>query len=200
MASSCATASGFRFRAFRAGGAAARRLPRRPAGRAAARSARRSGSWSAGSCSASRAAVRDASLVMPDAWLRVTFTESGDLPSAADARDEVLRWKLRRLVPFRVDELRVGATEVDAARRPGGAAAPAPRLRRRAAPRPARGGVRRRRRAPRPDHQRQPGAARRRSRRPRRPRTDARRALVAWSRSEGYTLVFARGGEPVLHR
>jgi hypothetical protein len=56
--------------------------------------------------------VKDASLVLPDAWLRVTFTESGELPGTADALDEVLRWKLRRLVPFRVDELRVGATEV----------------------------------------------------------------------------------------
>ena len=56
--------------------------------------------------------VRDASLVLPDAWLRVTFTESGDLPDTSEAMDEVLRWKLKRLVPFRVDELRVGATEV----------------------------------------------------------------------------------------
>jgi hypothetical protein len=56
--------------------------------------------------------IKDASLVLPDAWLRVTFTESGDLPKTADALDEVLRWKLRRLVPFRVDELRIGATEV----------------------------------------------------------------------------------------
>jgi hypothetical protein len=56
--------------------------------------------------------VREASLVLPDTWLRVTFTESGDLPKSADALDEVLRWKLRRLVPFRVDELRVNATEV----------------------------------------------------------------------------------------
>lgn len=56
--------------------------------------------------------VREASLVLPDAWLRVAFTESGELPKTADALDEVLRWKLRRLVPFRVDELRVGATEV----------------------------------------------------------------------------------------
>ncbi len=56
--------------------------------------------------------VRDASLVLPDAWLRVTFTESGELPRTAEALDEVLRWKLRRLVPFRVDELRIGATEV----------------------------------------------------------------------------------------
>ena len=56
--------------------------------------------------------VKEASLVLPDAWLRVTFTESGDLPKTADALDEVLRWKLRRLVPFRVDELRIGATAV----------------------------------------------------------------------------------------
>ena len=56
--------------------------------------------------------VKEASLVLPDAWLRVAFTESGELPKTADALDEVLRWKLRRLVPFRVDELRVGATEV----------------------------------------------------------------------------------------
>ena len=56
--------------------------------------------------------VRDASLVLPDTWLRVNFSESGELPKTADALDEVLRWKLRRLVPFRVDDLRVGATEV----------------------------------------------------------------------------------------
>jgi hypothetical protein len=56
--------------------------------------------------------VRDASLVIPDAWLRVAFTESGELPRTAEQRDEVLRWKLRRLVPFRVDELRVSAAEV----------------------------------------------------------------------------------------
>jgi len=56
--------------------------------------------------------VKAASLVIPDAWLRVAFAESGELPRAADQRDEVLRWKLRRLVPFRVDELRVSAAEV----------------------------------------------------------------------------------------
>jgi hypothetical protein len=56
--------------------------------------------------------ARDASRVLPDSWLRVTFTESGDLPRETAAIDEVLRWKLRRLVPFRVDDLRVDATEV----------------------------------------------------------------------------------------
>jgi hypothetical protein len=58
-------------------------------------------------------AVHEASLVIPDAWLRVTFTESGELPRAGAARDDVLRWKLKRLVPFRVDELRIGAQEVE---------------------------------------------------------------------------------------
>jgi hypothetical protein len=56
--------------------------------------------------------AHEASLVLPDAWLRVTFAESTELPRAAAAREDVLRWKLRRLVPFRVDELRIGATEV----------------------------------------------------------------------------------------
>lgn len=56
--------------------------------------------------------INEASLVLPDAWLRVVFTESGDLPRGAQAKDEVLRWKLKRLVPFRVDELRIGAAEV----------------------------------------------------------------------------------------
>ena len=53
-----------------------------------------------------------ASLVLPDAWLRLAFTESGDLPKEAAARDQVLRWQLKRVVPFRVDELRVRAVEV----------------------------------------------------------------------------------------
>jgi hypothetical protein len=56
--------------------------------------------------------LKEASLVLPDAWLRVTFSEITDVPRQTQARDEVLRWKLRRLVPFRVDELRVGAVEV----------------------------------------------------------------------------------------
>jgi hypothetical protein len=59
------------------------------------------------------APVKDASLVIPDAWLRVTFAESGDLPPQPAARDEVLRWKLKRLVPFRVDELRLSGEEVE---------------------------------------------------------------------------------------
>ncbi len=56
--------------------------------------------------------VKEASLVVPDAWLRMVFAESGDLPAAARERDDVLRWKLKRLVPFRVEELRIDAVEV----------------------------------------------------------------------------------------
>jgi hypothetical protein len=59
------------------------------------------------------APVREASLVLPDAWLRLAFAEIAELPRAQPAREEVLRWKLRRLVPFRVDELRVAASEVE---------------------------------------------------------------------------------------
>jgi type IV pilus assembly protein PilM len=58
------------------------------------------------------APVTQASLVLPDAWLRVTFVEIGDLPRTHEAREEVLRWKLKRLVPFRVDDLRLNWCEV----------------------------------------------------------------------------------------
>jgi hypothetical protein len=55
--------------------------------------------------------------VLPDAWLRVAFTECGDLPPGGPAREEVLRFKLKRLVPFRVEELRVRGTEIEALER-----------------------------------------------------------------------------------
>ena len=58
------------------------------------------------------APVREASLVLPDAWLRITFVESGELPGAAEARDEVVRWKVKRLLPFRVEDLRLATSEV----------------------------------------------------------------------------------------
>ncbi|HEX4952243.1 MAG TPA: hypothetical protein VF017_02455 [Thermoanaerobaculia bacterium] len=57
--------------------------------------------------------VKSASLVLPDAWLRIAFTEGGQLPKAGPARDEVLRWKLKRLVPYRVEELRISASELE---------------------------------------------------------------------------------------
>lgn len=56
--------------------------------------------------------VDEASLVLPDTWMRLTFTEIGELPRKAELLDEILRFKLKRLVPFRVDDLRVEATLV----------------------------------------------------------------------------------------
>ena len=64
-------------------------------------------------CERLAAPVKDAALVLPDAWLRLAFAESGELPRAAAARDEVLRWKLKRLVPYRIEDLRVSAIEVE---------------------------------------------------------------------------------------
>ncbi len=57
--------------------------------------------------------VHDASLVLPDAWLRTAFAEVDQVPGNGNSREEMLRWKLKRLVPFRVDELRVRAVEVE---------------------------------------------------------------------------------------
>lgn len=51
----------------------------------------------------------EASLVVPDSWLRLAFAELNELPRAGEERDAVLRWKLKGLTPFRVDELRVEA-------------------------------------------------------------------------------------------
>lgn len=58
------------------------------------------------------APFKEASLVLPDTWLRLIFTEVSDLPRRPADIQEVLRWKLKRLVPFRVEDLRVSATEV----------------------------------------------------------------------------------------
>ncbi len=55
----------------------------------------------------------EASLVLPDSWLRIAFTEITDLPRSSAERDEILRWKLKLLVPFRVEELRLRALEVE---------------------------------------------------------------------------------------
>jgi hypothetical protein len=58
--------------------------------------------------------VTEAALVLPDSWLRITFAETAELPRAKAERDEVLRWKLKRLVPFRVEDLRLQWMEVEA--------------------------------------------------------------------------------------
>ncbi|HEX9799283.1 MAG TPA: hypothetical protein VGC00_03835 [Thermoanaerobaculia bacterium] len=57
---------------------------------------------------------RQASLVLPDAWARGLVVELGALPERGEARAEVLRFRLRKLVPFRPEELRVAAAPIAA--------------------------------------------------------------------------------------
>ncbi len=63
--------------------------------------------------------VSEASLVLPDRWLRVASTAGDDVPRGRRERAEVIRFKLRRLVPFRVEDLRVA--DIEAAAGPDGA-------------------------------------------------------------------------------
>ncbi|MEO1366022.1 MAG: hypothetical protein AAFX50_02510 [Acidobacteriota bacterium] len=56
--------------------------------------------------------IDEAALVLPDTWLRLSFSELDELPKGSQQRRDVLQWKLARLVPFRVDDLRISATEV----------------------------------------------------------------------------------------
>lgn len=53
------------------------------------------------------------SLVLPDAWARGMTLEIDDLPAAPDLALEVLRFRLRRLVPFRIEELRLAAAPIE---------------------------------------------------------------------------------------
>ncbi len=57
--------------------------------------------------------VDAATLVLPEAWFRLLFLESEELPEDDQRRDEVLRWKIKRMVPFRVEDLRLSAAAVD---------------------------------------------------------------------------------------
>ena len=56
--------------------------------------------------------ITEASLVLPDTWMRLVFSELTELPRNPTDRQEILAWKLKRLVPFSVDELRISAMEV----------------------------------------------------------------------------------------
>jgi hypothetical protein len=54
-----------------------------------------------------------ASLVLPDAWTRGMTVELGELPDDPATRLEVLRFRLRKLVPFRIEELRLAAAPIE---------------------------------------------------------------------------------------
>ncbi len=53
------------------------------------------------------ASVAAAALVLPDRWLRLTFADLEQAPKNPEQREAALRFKLRKQVPFRVEELRV---------------------------------------------------------------------------------------------
>ncbi len=57
--------------------------------------------------------ITEASIVLPDAWMRLAFVEAEDLPRGSKAREEILRWKLQRMVPFQVEELRLQGIEAE---------------------------------------------------------------------------------------
>lgn len=56
--------------------------------------------------------VEEASLVLPDTWARLVFLEVAEIPKAERGREEMLLWKLKQEVPFRVEDLRVRGVEV----------------------------------------------------------------------------------------
>ncbi|MCB1009267.1 MAG: hypothetical protein KDB94_10270, partial [Acidobacteria bacterium] len=56
--------------------------------------------------------IERASLVLPDAWARCLIVELGDLPDDEPQRGDVLRFRLKRLIPFRVEELRLAAASL----------------------------------------------------------------------------------------
>ena len=53
------------------------------------------------------------SLVLPDAWARGMTVELDELPAAPDLAREILRFRLRKMVPFRVEELRLSAAPIE---------------------------------------------------------------------------------------
>ena len=57
---------------------------------------------------------RHASLLLPDLWARALAVELGSLPERRELRAEILRFRLKKLVPFRVDELRIDAAPIAA--------------------------------------------------------------------------------------
>lgn len=55
---------------------------------------------------------RHASLVVPDAWLRSLVVDAGLLPRQRDDAEEQLRWRLRKLLPCRPEDVRLDWLQV----------------------------------------------------------------------------------------
>jgi type IV pilus assembly protein PilM len=64
--------------------------------------------------------VSDASLVLPDSWLRLAFADLEERPRRLADAEDILRWKLKKQVPFRVEELRLRGVSAPATHSSGG--------------------------------------------------------------------------------
>jgi len=104
-------AGGFEFEGFASTPLPAGLFPAGPLGGAAGEPAQLREALD-GLLAATPGGVDNASLVLPDAWLRVAFTELEELPRGNAQRRQLLSWKLQRLVPLRIDDLRMRETEV----------------------------------------------------------------------------------------
>lgn len=56
---------------------------------------------------------RRISLVLPDAWARGMTVELDELPRSPELALEVLRFRMRKLVPYRIEELRIAAAPIE---------------------------------------------------------------------------------------
>jgi Tfp pilus assembly PilM family ATPase len=50
---------------------------------------------------------QQASLVAPNAWMRSVVVETGDLPHQRDEAEQVVRWRLKKLLPCRPEDVRL---------------------------------------------------------------------------------------------
>ncbi len=50
---------------------------------------------------------KQASLVVPNAWIRSVAVETGGLPRQRDEAEEVVRWRLKKLLPCRPEDVRL---------------------------------------------------------------------------------------------
>ncbi len=53
---------------------------------------------------------KQASLVVPNAWMRSVAVETGGLPRKRDEAEEVVRWRLKKLLPCRPEDVRLDFT------------------------------------------------------------------------------------------
>lgn len=56
--------------------------------------------------------IKEASLVVPEAWVRQLLLEVENLPRTEPGRTEAIRFRLKKIVPYRLEELRIVSRRV----------------------------------------------------------------------------------------